>query len=1745
MLSGRLPHRGVLASILAGSLVIGAPLAAGDDQVVISEILYNPLGDSSTATLEFVELLNLGPGDVDLGGWSLSEGITLTIGEGVVLPAKGRLVLSPDPARAIAHYGLPPAVVLGPYLGRLDNNGEILAVSNRRGEVVNRLRFDDEGPWPTLADGMGPSIEFTASHGKNDLHFLWAASRDLGGTPGRPPRPEGGAVIEGLVNECRPGVSAEDPGFVELFNPLPQAVDLSNFFLISTSGLNARIAPGTVLPTGALLSLDESALLSALPAEDQTVVLLEPDGAALVDAVVLEPAGIGNSIGRFPDGSGRTFVMVTPTPGEPNRYELESPVVINEIHFHPPFVPPAGACERRCSDDHQWLELWNCSSEVVDLTGWQLSRGVDFEFAPGTTLPPGGALVVAASVTAFRAEFGDLPNLVGDWSGRLSHASDRVNLRDPLGNRVDSVRYGDGKPVNDLSPEDGVDDRTFRGSSWPLEADGSGRTLELLHPGLENDLGLSWRASGAAGGSPGAQSSVFTTTPLPVIGNVRHEPAVPRSTEAVAVTCAVSTLHAVSLAEVEWSVQGGGAGTAALRDDGLSDDGRAGDGVWGAAIPPQADGAVVSFRIRVRDDGGRETRVPVQPAVLPYSGFQGNYYLYEVDNTEPPANGNTVYRIIMRQRDLDEIGNRPLESDVLLPATLIAGGSVRHVVGVRYRGENSRRLPNRSYRVDLTPEDPLEEIEHLNLNAGNDGLGDSGVREIISANLFRRAGTPYPQTWPIVLHFPGEVTRDFDTRYIRKEHYGDEFLGRFFGGSDYGNFYRPRDPDGPGGSTGNLAYLGESPDPYRPLYPKRNNEEEDDWTDLIALCRAFDPVATPAAVFADTIEALIDAREWARFFATMGLVGNTDGGIWNNNGEDYFLYHVPADSPRPDAGKWLLLPWDLEEAFSDSNEVLFRPTVPAIARFLRHPRFAPLYYEELRTLTRGVFSRSSMRREFEFIDGIFPPADVFDVVDPLDSFVARRNGFIDQTAPSGITVGGATSASGDLAIAEGDVWKFFRGRSNPPGASMEWTTLPYNDDAWEEGPTGIGFGDGDDATVLGDMQGPGGYSTVFARKEFQVADPGAVTTLVLSMDYDDGFVAFLNGAEVARSLAPGSPGGAINFSAQATGSHEAGSFEPFDLAGHIPRLVVGTNLLAVVGLNAAGGFGGDFSLIPALSVSTGGGGPALSAGCSDLIYATGDVARLSGVVDAALGASVTAGGVLADTSYVTSGPGPYGLAWSAAIALDPGDNAVVIETHAAADGSGPATSSRHVVIRRASGFTEVSGTLAGNTAWTAAQSPYRLSGTLEVPAAVTLSIEAGTTVLVRGGGGINVRGTLLAAGTPESPVHFSAFDCGERWSGIVFQSTGTQGTSPLHTLRGCVFQHAESFQNAPGFITVTSSRLLIDASTLQGIDANAIDGTNCELEVRSTLIEEILEGIHCNTSTTAVIDSTLRNMRGDADAIDFDGSGPERSLVARCTIERSTDDGLDLGACTVDINENVFRGVEDKAISIEGNGAQGGSTLTWNLIHDSGTAMALKNGLTVTEGHHNTVTRCQEGIDLYAKDNAPDGGHADLHSLIVWENCVDLRLDARSSLSVRFSDIGGGGVWPGAGNISDTPYFVDSASDFSLRAESPCIGTGESGSDMGAIPFGGEVAPVFLRGDANEDGLVDIADAFSTLLYLYMERPGPACLDRLDADDSGILDLGDALYSLNFQFASGLQIREPYPLPGQDPTTDLIVCERS
>jgi PKD repeat protein len=175
-----------------------------------------------------------------------------------------------------------------------------------------------------------------------------------------------------------------------------------------------------------------------------------------------------------------------------------------------------------------------------------------------------------------------------------------------------------------------------------------------------------------------------------------------------------------------------------------------------------------------------------------------------------------------------------------------------------------------------------------------------------------------------------------------------------------------------------------------------------------------------------------------------------------------------------------------------------------------------------------------------------------------------------------------TGASRSAVVPRGSEWRYRDGATPPP---PDWMDPAFDDRDWKLGRAGFGYGDEDDTTELTEMQGV--HASVYARTSFLVDEPALVTALVLEISYDDGFVAFLNGAEVARAKVPAPQ---TNTTLASTG-HEARGFEKFDLGSRRSLLVAGRNVLAVEGHNAALD-GDDFTLHPALETSVAGsGGP--------------------------------------------------------------------------------------------------------------------------------------------------------------------------------------------------------------------------------------------------------------------------------------------------------------------------------------------------------------------------------------------------------------------------------------------------------------------------------------------------------------------------------------------------------------------------
>jgi hypothetical protein len=148
----------------------------------------------------------------------------------------------------------------------------------------------------------------------------------------------------------------------------------------------------------------------------------------------------------------------------------------------------------------------------------------------------------------------------------------------------------------------------------------------------------------------------------------------------------------------------------------------------------------------------------------------------------------------------------------------------------------------------------------------------------------------------------------------------------------------------------------------------------------------------------------------------------------------------------------------------------------------------------------------------------------------------------------------------DLAlVGVGETWRFAPALAPPSPPDPGWTLPGYDDAGWASGRSGFSYYNGGlyEATVL---PGPSAGQLAWRfRRTFGLADPPGVKWLVLRVDYDDGFVAYLNGTEVARRGFPPETVVQADTPALPQGRSYA---EEIDLSAFVDGLSTGSNVLA-------------------------------------------------------------------------------------------------------------------------------------------------------------------------------------------------------------------------------------------------------------------------------------------------------------------------------------------------------------------------------------------------------------------------------------------------------------------------------------------------------------------------------------------------------------------------------------------------------
>ena len=152
---------------------------------------------------------------------------------------------------------------------------------------------------------------------------------------------------------------------------------------------------------------------------------------------------------------------------------------------------------------------------------------------------------------------------------------------------------------------------------------------------------------------------------------------------------------------------------------------------------------------------------------------------------------------------------------------------------------------------------------------------------------------------------------------------------------------------------------------------------------------------------------------------------------------------------------------------------------------------------------------------------------------------------------------------GDAIVTAGATWRYL---DDGTDQGVAWQAPAFDDSGWSAGPGELGYGDGDEATVVNcgpsaPICNSGNFITTYFRHSFNVPDASAYRSLTLSLLRDDGAIAYLNGTEVMRTNMPAGP---VDFTTTAAAGVGGSAERVFHrVAVDVSLLVDGNNVLAV------------------------------------------------------------------------------------------------------------------------------------------------------------------------------------------------------------------------------------------------------------------------------------------------------------------------------------------------------------------------------------------------------------------------------------------------------------------------------------------------------------------------------------------------------------------------------------------------------
>ena len=530
----------------------------------------------------------------------------------------------------------------------------------------------------------------------------------------------------------------------------------------------------------------------------------------------------------------------------------EKDVVINEIMYHPPLD----------MEELQYVEIFNRGDSPVDLSQWSFTKGIKYVFPKQTRLAAGAYLVVCRNTNIFVGNYGSQIATFGDFSGKLSHRAEKIELSNAAGMVIDTVKFSDNGP-------------------WPAGPDGHSASLERICPSASSHDPGNWAGSALPpfeqpAGSPGRRNDSFSAQLPPVISSVTFKAPLPDNPATV--TAEIADPTGVKAVSVVWYVASSGSKTLEKEIEMRRTAGDERTGMYQGVIGGQPAGTLVRFRIKAANaQAARFYPGPNEPvptfsyACIANTNTARISFAYVLNVSRPPPESHVR---VWDGRSFD-VRSSPTRGDGAFVYVPPAGGEV-----VTYDHVYIRRRKG-GLKVHFKKEQSFKGMTGINV------IFESSPRWVLSEpmayELYRLAGVPAPLAEHIRLWVDGRLAG----YYLVIEQPNKSFLTRNTR-DDRGSLYK-------------VYWMRQGlVDQHRRKTKPLGGHDE-----LVGLETGLTQAS--GAQQWEFIQKNFNVDEFTGYYAVNMCIENWDG-FFNN----YYLYHDEKGT-----GKWEMYPWDEDKTWGD------------------------------------------------------------------------------------------------------------------------------------------------------------------------------------------------------------------------------------------------------------------------------------------------------------------------------------------------------------------------------------------------------------------------------------------------------------------------------------------------------------------------------------------------------------------------------------------------------------------------------------------------------------------------------------------------------------------------------------------------------------------------------------------------------------------------------------------------------------